>query len=136
MASINVKVPVSSVLISLRAKLNELHENKKKYEAAQKAHEAATDKWRKQVYAMMKKNTPNEVSITTATSWRDGWVNVSFPIPIGMTIPDCPEMADVEHERYGFDGRVKEISHAIRLLEMTTDEYVNASTFKTISNYL
>lgn len=137
MASINVKVPVSSVLVSLRAKLATLHENKKKYEAAQAAHEVAMDKWKKQVYALMKKNgTPKGVSVNAPTSWRDGYVEVSFALPKDADIPAAPEMEDIDHERYSYESNVKEVSHAIRLLEMTTDEYVNASTFKTISQYL
>lgn len=136
MASINVKVPVSSVLVSLRAKLATLHENKKKFEAAKKAHEVAVDKWKKQVYMLVKKNAVNEVQVHTPTYYREGWVSVTFPIMKDVTLPECPEMEEVEHERYGFDNSVKEVSHAIRLLEMTTDEYVNASTFKTISQYL
>ena len=88
--------------------------------------------WAKQVAELIIKNI-SKAEVSADENWR-GEVNVRFTIPANLiTIPKKPEL-DLEQELGRYE--VSEIENAIRILKMTDEEVVNATTFKTIAQYL
>lgn len=130
--ALSVKVATPKVIKALEAKL----------EAGQKA--IATNEKKRKDYVKVEKAWAKEVAdlaikhiskadVNANENWR-GEISVSFQLPAGtFTVPEKPELnLDQELGRY----EVQEIENAIRILKMTDEETVNASTFKTIAQYL
>jgi hypothetical protein len=46
-----------------------------------------------------------------------------------------PEMADLPYT-HSFTGQIKEMENAIAILNLSEEEYVNASTYKSVSQYI
>ena len=61
-------------------------------------------------------------------------ISVTIKVPRAL-VPKEPENKSVYHERI-YNDEVEEINNALRLLRMTDQEYVNASTMKSVSQYL
>ena len=83
-----------------------------------------------------------KVKVTEATTY-ERWhqkneaeqeISVTIKVPKSL-VPKEPENKSVYHERI-YNDEVEEINNALRLLRMTDQEYVNASTMKSVSQYL
>lgn len=61
-------------------------------------------------------------------------ISVTITIPTSL-LPKEPENNSKYHERT-YENEVGEINNALRLLRMTDQEYVSASTMKSVSQYL
>lgn len=139
--SISVKVKVSTLISSLEKSLVEREQrfaNQEKemarYEKEKEAYNLAilklikskgiiTDATRQRWYH----NNSNSKSKTVEFS-----VSMELPKTALPKEPECPETyADHRYER-----ETTEIKQAIRVLKMTEQEYVNASTLKSVSEYL
>ena len=130
--AISVKVSTAKVIKALEAKLSEGKQgtinNEKKRKEVAKAEKA----WAKQVADLVFKQI-SKADVSAHTNYRDE-VNVQITLPAGtITLPEKPSIEfDRELGRY----EIEEIENAIRILKMTDEEVVNASTFKTIAQYL
>lgn len=130
--AISVKVATTKVISALEAKLeagkSAIVNNEKKRKDYVKVEKA----WAKEVADLAIKHI-SKADVNANENWR-GEINVSFQLPAGtFTVPEKPELnLDQELGRY----EVQEIENAIRILKMTDEETVNASTFKTIAQYL
>lgn len=136
MSRINVKVPVARVITSLENRLATMDKEAKEYEVAVVQHDAEMKKWEKSVIAVAKKLTPSNVGANT--HWRNDETTITLTYTLGNDValpaePETPTMPDHMHK---WDNSRTEIENAIRLLRLTDDEHVNASTFKNISKYL
>lgn len=60
--------------------------------------------------------------------------SVSVEIPKSL-VPKKPEQAETYRE-YDYKNETDEISSSIRVLKMTEQEYVSASTYKSVTKYL
>ena len=60
--------------------------------------------------------------------------NVTVEIPKNL-VPKMPEQAETYRE-YEYRNETKEIKSSIRVLKMTDQEYVSASTYKSVTQYL
>lgn len=130
--AISVKVSTAKVIKALEGKLSNsktaITNNEKKRKEYQKVEKA----WAKEVAELASKHI-SKADVNANENWR-GEINVSFSLPSGtFTIPTKPEL-DLERELGRYE--VEEIENAIRILKMTDEEVVNASTFKTIAQYL
>jgi hypothetical protein len=136
MSRINVKVPVARVITSLENRLAVMDKEAKEFEAAQAKHEAEVLKWEKSVIAVAKKLTPSQVS--TNTHWRtdESTITLCYTLGKDAALPTYPEAPTRPDHTGKWDTTRTEIENAIRLLRLTDDLHVNASTFKNISKYL
>ena len=130
--AISVKVSTAKVIKALEEKLvagtNAITNNKKirqDYEEVEKA-------WSKEVADLIIKNI-SKAEVCADENWR-GEVNARFTIP--STVITLPKKPDLQLEQELGRYEVQEIENAIRILKMTDEEVVNASTFKTIAQYL
>jgi hypothetical protein len=130
--ALSVKVATPKVIKALEAKLEAgtkaIANNEKKRKEYAKIEKA----WAKQVADLVFKQIAKS-DVSANENWR-GEVNVNISLPAGaITLPEKPQI-ELEQELGRYE--VQEIENAIRILKMTDEETVNASTFKTIAQYL
>ena len=126
---INVKVAKAKVVKALKVKLDESVKNEKLNEKNEAAHKVALDKYQKSIIKDYAKHLEIE---NVCTRW-NGQLEVSYKVAKGIELPKQPDW-----ERLPVLGRyeVQEIENAIRILEMSDEEFVSASTMKQIASYL
>ena len=130
--SISVKVSTAKVIKALETKLSDSTKAIANNEKKRKDHEKVSKAWNKQVAELVVKQIA-KADVSAGTRW-NGEVNVTISLPAGIiTLPEQPEL-DLEQELGRWE--VQEIENAIRILKMTDEEVVNATTFKTIAQYL
>jgi ABC-type transporter MlaC component len=134
MAAMNVKLPTKAVVESLKKKLVELQNQQKTFEKHEKDHESAMKKYQEAVKKFRPKGTPTDVSIRTV--WND---NKNVEVRLEYTIPasDAPIKPEFPEDMKSVsDTTLEELRNAIRILSMTEEATVNASTFKSIHKFL
>ena len=130
--AISVKVSTAKVIKALEAKIAEGKSAITNNEKKRKEYEKVEKAWSKEVADLVVKQI-SKADVSANENWR-GEVNVQFTIPTGLVkLPEKPTM-DLERELGRYE--IEEIENAIRILKMTDEELVNASTFKTIAQYL
>lgn len=129
---ISVKVSTTKVIKALEAKLVSgeqaaINNDKKRndYEKLQKV-------WAKEVAELaFKQISKGEVS--ASENYRNE-IHVRIDLPAGaIKLPEEPKF-DREQELGNYE--IIEIENAIRILKMTDEEFVNASTFNKVAQYL
>jgi hypothetical protein len=130
--ALSVKVATPKVIKALEAKLEAgtkaIANNEKKRKDYAKVEKA----WAKQVAELAIKQIA-KADVSANENWR-GEISVNFQLPAGsFVVPEKPQI-ELENELGRYE--VQEIENAIRILKMTDEETVNASTFKTIAQYL
>jgi hypothetical protein len=130
--ALSVKVAIPKVIKALEAKLEAGVKAITNNEKKRKEYEKVEKVWAKQVAELAVKHI-SKADVSANDNWR-GDINVSFSLPAGtFTLPTKPSI-ELEQELGRYE--VQEIENAIRILKMTDEETVNASTFKTIAQYL
>jgi hypothetical protein len=130
--AISVKVSTAKVIKALEDKLasglKAITTNEKKRKEYAKVEKV----WAKEVADLIIKNI-SKAEVQADENWR-GEINARFTIPTGLiSLPEKPAL-ELEQELGRYE--VQEIENAIRILKMTDEEVVNATTFKSIAQYL
>lgn len=131
MAAINVKVKTSKVIAALENKLAELTAAQENDKRLQDEYTQATAEREKMIVEIVKTLTPETVR---AGYYGHDRVELTYRIDRR----DMPQEIQRPHfSKYVTSyNMIPEIQAAIRLLQMTDDETVNASTFKQVSKFL
>ena len=130
--AISVKVATPKVIKALETKLADSKSAIANNEKKRKDYEKVEKAWSKEVADLVFKQIA-KAEVSAHENWRNE-VNVTISLPAGsIKLPAKPEI-DLEQELGRYE--VQEIENAIRILKMTDEETVNASTFKTIAQYL
>ena len=130
--ALSVKVATPKVIKALEAKLEAGTKAIANNEKKRKEYEKTEKAWAKEVADLVIKQI-SKADVSANENWR-GEVSVNFSIPSGtIKLPEKPSI-DLEQELGRYE--VTEIENAIRILKMTDEETVNASTFKSIAQYL
>ena len=130
--ALSVKVATPKVIKALEEKLDTAKKAVTNNEKKRKEYEKTEKAWAKDVADLVFKQI-SKAEVSAHENWRNE-VNVSIQLPAGsIKLPAKPEI-DLEQELGRYE--VQEIENAIRILKMTDEETVNASTFKTIAQYL
>ena len=127
--TMKVKVPVASVIAALEKRLeknNEAIEQNKQNEAKHKAELAI---WTNQVA----NSTALLIEAVRVRNYGNKEVEITYKVAEGVELPEQPSQ---KFERTLSHWEVEEVDNAIRILQMTDDEFVNASTMKSIGKYL
>ena len=135
--AMSVKVPTAKVIAALEARLVKTQtewDNRGEAEAKfQDEHKAWSEEMRKWAVARISKA---ENLRANYRSWSNQ-VNIDFDL--STKDGDFPIEPNREHEsraEWQVKAEVEEITNALNILRMTDEEYVNASTMKSISQYL
>jgi hypothetical protein len=141
MASINVKIPTATVRDALIAKAEHMRKQIEAAQVAKETYERETERFQEQVRinvvtaGLLGDISPSniEVKVESGFTWRTGG---KTDVVIRLTVPDTqvPQKQEI-FERYDM-YELDQLDSAIRLLTMTTDTTVSASTFKAVSKYL
>lgn len=130
--AISVKVATSKVIKALEDKLEAGAKALTNNEKKRKEYEKTEKAWAKEVADLVVKQI-SKADVSANENWR-GEVSVNFTVPAGVIkLPSKPSI-EVEQELGRYE--VQEIENAIRILKMTDEEFVNASTFKQVAQYL
>ena len=130
--ALSVKVATPKVIQALEAKLEAGKKAVTTNEKLRKEYAKVEKAWAKQVAELAIKNI-SKAEVSAHENYRNE-ISVSLQLPAGtFTLPEKPSI-DLEQELGRYE--VQEIENAIRILKMTDEETVNASTFKTIAQYL
>lgn len=138
--SLNLKIKKAKLTTSLE---KSLADHTKKFEANDKNeadYEKATKAYDTAVLKLVKAGKGEATEVTRHTHY--GWDRnkgkvqfaITYDLPKGL-VPTQPERPDTMSE--GQYNRIKDgIENALRMLGMSDDEYVNASTVASVSEYL
>ena len=130
--AISVKVATPKVIKALEAKLEAGQKAITNNEKKRKEYEKVEKAWAKEVSELAFKNI-SKADVSAHENYR-GEISVNVQLPAGsFKFPEKPSI-DLESELGRYE--VQEIENAIRILKMTDEEYVNASTFKQVAQYL
>ena len=128
--AINVKIKKEKIVAALQAKLIENEENIAFNNKADENHKKAmADYYELLVKKFIGKVKPSDVN----TRW-NGRVEFTYEFTDKDNVPEAPKPED--YKRTLGNWELEEIQGAIRILEMSEEEMVNASTMKSISQYL
>lgn len=127
--AISVKVATAKVIKSLEDKIAQ---NTQAIEA-NKVIDLENEKAKKAHLDLILNSVPNLVVDNAYVRWNNS-LEVSYKLPDGEKFPEFPNSKPRERELGAWE--VEEINNAIRILKMTDEEFVNASTFKSIAQYL
>jgi hypothetical protein len=128
--ALTVKVPVTKVVAALENKIAEHQKNLAHNEKIEREYPDLLKKHSEQVFKSMKDLLT--IEDINYSSWRQS-LSVSYKVAKDVAIPDAPKRETVSTLNY---REVEEIENAIRILKMTEEEFVSASTMKAIANYL
>lgn len=130
--AISVKVATTKVIKALEDKLETSKKAIASNEKKRKDYEKVEKAYSKEVAELVFKNI-SKAEVNAHENWRNE-VNVTITLPNGaIKLPEKPSI-DLERELGQYE--ITEIENAIRILKMTDEETVNASTFKQVAQYL
>jgi hypothetical protein len=130
--AISVKVATTKVIKALEDKLASAKKAEVSNEKKRKDYEKVEKAYAKEVADVVFKHI-SKAEVSAHENWR-GETNVNITLPANtVKLPEKPTM-DLERELGSYE--IVEIENAIRILKMTDEEFVNASTFKQVAQYL
>lgn len=130
--AISVKVATTKVIKALEDKLVDSKKAITNNEKKRKDYEKVEKAYAKEVADIVFKQI-SKAEVSAHENWRNE-VNVTITLPNGLV--KLPEKPSIDLERELGQYEIVEIENAIRILKMTDEEYVNASTFKQVAQYL
>jgi len=135
--AISVKVATVKVIKSLEDKLEQIQKDYANQEQYEAQYQEAYKSWQKQLFEYALSKVANATNVrTNFRTWNNN-LNVDFDITTnGNDFPAEPKREFEQINHYTYREMVEEITNAIRILKMTDEETVNATTFKSIAKYL
>lgn len=128
----SVKVSTTKVVKALEDKLASAKKAEASNEKVRKEYEKTQKAWAKEVAELAFKQIAKG-DVHASENWRNE-VNVQLQFPAGVI--KLPELPSINLERELGSWEVQEIENAIRILKMTDEEFVNATTFNKLAQYL
>ena len=137
MSGFTVKVPVAKVIKALEEKLT-AHNNAQLIQDDLNAkYEAAVEAWKAKITKAVLDLTPSDVNVSNNYYGKKGVsVEVNYNLPKAADRPERLPLPPKALQNILYNNDVDTITNAIRILKMTEEETVNASTFKAISKFL
>lgn len=135
-----VKIKTGVVIDALEKALTLREKKFANSEKADKEYEKAREQYNADLLKLVKSQKSEITDVTTYGGWRNTKkdkhqeMSVTIQVPTSM-MPKEPENK-ADYPKYKYENEVEEINNALRLLKMTDQEYVNASTMKSVSQYL
>jgi hypothetical protein len=135
--AIQVKIATSKVIKALEAKLASLEADYTKQDENEAKYQKSLEKWRKEIGKWAIANfTKAENLRTNYRNWNKT-LNVDFDIIIDeKDFPAEPQKDYEQIHQHSYREMKDEMENAIRILKMTDEETVNASTYNAIARYL
>jgi hypothetical protein len=135
--SITVKVATPKVIKALETKLVQIKTDKDNEASNEARYQEALKTWRKEIgeYAIAHFAKAENLR-TNYRSWNKT-LNVDFDLTVAEgDFPAEPQRDFTTIHDHTYREMVEEINNALNILRMTDEETVNASTMKSIAQYL
>lgn len=132
-----VKIEIATVIEALEQTLNKLHTDYAKQDTLEKEYQLAYETWRKELIAFAVKHIDEAFNIRTNYKEWNNTLNIDYDIKVseGDFSKEPTRNYEIIRE-YEYKDKVAEITKELRILRMTKDEYVSASTLKSIGQWL
>jgi predicted nucleic acid-binding protein len=135
--AMSVKVATVKVIKALETKLVEIKTNYANQEANEAKYEKARKVWQKELADYAVANIKKAENFRTAYRSYNNSLNIDFDVTVSeKDLPSEPERDFETINQYKYKELVEEITNALNILRMTDEETVNASTMKSIAQYL
>ena len=135
--AIQVKIATAKVIKALETRLVELETNFAKQDELESKYRKALDKWNKEIGAWAISQFSKAENVRTNYRAWNKTLNVDFDITTGgKDFPKEPEKDYQEIHIHTYREQKDEMENAIRILKMTDEEVVSASTYNAIARYL
>jgi hypothetical protein len=134
---ITVKVATTKVIKALETRLATLEKDYASQEAKEAKYQKAVEAWRKEIGKWAIANFSKAENLrTNYRAWNNN-LNVDFDIVVKQgDFPAEPEKDFEQIHQHTYREMKDEMENAIRILKMTDEETVNASTYNAIARYL
>ncbi len=140
MSKLAVKIRTTTLIEALEKALTEREKRWANQEKEQADYEKRDEAYNQAILKLVKSGKGKITDASEGYSYRHDKkakvrdFNVTIEIPKSL-VPKQPERPEGYHE-YQYQNEVKEITSSIRVLKMTEQEYVSASTYKSVTQYL
>ena len=135
--AISVKVPTAKVIVALEARLEKTKNERQTTAEKEAQFQNDLKVWNEEI------KTWALARVSTAVNFRSNYRSWSNTINLDFDVPTTDGNFPVEPQRdwenrndWQIKEEVEEINNALSILRMTEEEFVNASTMKSISKYL
>jgi NAD dependent epimerase/dehydratase family enzyme len=135
--AISVKVATPKVINALESKLAQLESDLATSQANEEAFQIAWKEYQTQLQNYCVANIAQATNFRTSYRGYQNAVNIDYDVPVNLAgFPVEPKRDfEVVYEHMVTSART-EITNALNILRMTDEEYVSASTMKSIASYL
>jgi hypothetical protein len=135
--ALTVKIATSKVIKALEAKIVQLNSDFANQEAKEVEYQANYEAYKDALKDFAITHIDKAVNLRTQYRTYNGALNIDFDVPATEAVFPVEPKRDFEVlYEWKIKEMVEEINSALNILRMTDDEYVNASTMKSIAQYL
>ena len=135
--AITVKVATPKVIKALEARLIKLEKDYTSQEALEAKYQKTIEAWRKELGDWAIANFARSENLRTSYRSYNNRLNVDFDIIAKESeFPVEPEKDFEVLHQHEYRSQKDEMANAIRILKMTDEETVSASTYNAIARYL
>jgi hypothetical protein len=134
--SITVKVATPKVIKALEAKLATVEKEYASQAANEAKYEKEVEKYKKTIIDYCISNIKKAENFRIVRRSYQNFVNIDFDVPATASLPAEPNRDYTQIPEWKYTEIKEEINNALNILRMTDEEYVNASTMKSIAQYL
>ena len=141
MSKLSVKIKTTTLIKALEQALTEREKRWANQEQAQADYEKAMEAYNASILKLVKSGKGKITEATKGYQYRHDRktskvveFSATIEFPKGV-VPTEPEAVN-EYREHEYKNETKEISSSIRVLKMTDQEYVSASTYRSVTQYL
>jgi hypothetical protein len=135
--AISVKIATPKVIKALEASLAKLESDYASQEANEAKYQKAYEKYKKELIDFAIANIKKAENFRTNYRNWNNCLNIDFDLTV--TEKDMPAEPNKDFESIGYHtyrDQKQEMENAIRILKMTDEEVVSASTYQAVARYL
>jgi len=135
--ALTVKVATPKVIKALETKLAEIKKDKQNEASNEAKYQKSYEAWKKEIAKFAVDKISKAQNLRTNYREWNKCLNVDFDLTVNADeFPAEPKRDFPQMNDYRYNEIVEEITNALNILKMTDEEYVNASTMKSIAQYL
>lgn len=140
MSKLAVKVKTEKVIKALEEAIKSRDKKLADSKKADADHKKAMEKWNDDLKKLAKSPKAKITEVSSYHRWHSSKnaseqeLSVTIVVPSSL-FPAEPKNKD-SYSEFAYEREVEEINNALRILKMSDQEYVNASTMKSVSQYL
>jgi len=135
--AIQVKIPTAKVIKALETRLAKLEADYTKQDENEAKFQKKLEAWKKEIGKWAIANFSKSENLRTNYRQWNKTLNVDFDLTVNEKDFPAEPVKDYEQiHQHSYREMKDEMENAIRILKMTDEEVVNASTYNAIARYL